>query len=175
MVTVSTWQSKEYGERSQYPMTCYTKSSCTLRCPHDLAEEIPSITSGNVTWYKVSKQCWFMNVDYFWLYLQKFWYLFSLRMTRKLHFTSRMLKKKTVVSTPVAGLTCIMIKSIKWPLQSSLLWNKVWRKGLAVYLFVTIVKMHKSKTCSPVMHRATFGTFKNHFTARQLCISSRTG
>ncbi|KAM6943496.1 uncharacterized protein FYW49_005325 [Xenentodon cancila] len=52
MVTVYTAPSKEYEERNQYPITCHKQQSCTLDCPHDLAEDTPNITSRGITWKK---------------------------------------------------------------------------------------------------------------------------
>ncbi|XP_061596951.1 interleukin-1 receptor type 2-like isoform X2 [Cololabis saira] len=55
MVTVYTAQSKQYEERNQYPITCYKQHSCTLDCPHDLAEDAPNIIKRPIMWHKDGK------------------------------------------------------------------------------------------------------------------------
>ncbi|XP_061596898.1 interleukin-18 receptor 1-like isoform X2 [Cololabis saira] len=55
MVTVYTAQSKQYEERNQYPITCYKQHSCTLNCPHDLAEDAPNIIKRSIMWHKDGK------------------------------------------------------------------------------------------------------------------------
>ncbi|KAM6943567.1 interleukin-18 receptor 1-like [Xenentodon cancila] len=51
-VAVYTTQTKEFEKRDEYPMTCYRQQSCTLNCPHDLAEDAPNITKRSITWHK---------------------------------------------------------------------------------------------------------------------------
>ncbi|KAM4743685.1 uncharacterized protein FYW61_021983 [Anableps anableps] len=47
-------QSREYEERNQYSMTCYTQESCTLYCPtvNVPANDTPNITRRGITWHK---------------------------------------------------------------------------------------------------------------------------